>query len=214
MVKVKNTEHVFIRGNDNLDKLNHISKNLYNKSNRIIKQKFFHNYECIGYHYLDKIINDQDNYKKIFFQNTKKYNHENKEKDHRYKFNKFLIKFYTVNEICKIVKGYSNNFKQNLNTDKRNNQIIMQIEFGNIAKKITYKEWNRIKIEVQEEGNTRKCSFFYDEKIKHFINYFGKGINLSVEYNIIRKSVTKIIKRMNAYGMKWCITQSMVIKNV
>ncbi|MEM3252467.1 MAG: transposase, partial [Thermoplasmata archaeon] len=64
-MKVKRTEQIQICENDELRKLTHLSKNLYNKANYIIRQEFFHNKWWIRYNDLDKIMNSSKNYRSL-----------------------------------------------------------------------------------------------------------------------------------------------------
>ncbi|MEM3986778.1 MAG: transposase, partial [Candidatus Methanomethylicia archaeon] len=62
-MKVKRTERIWIEPNENIKKLCHLSKNLYNEANYIIRQEFFNNKKWIRYNELDKILKNSENYK-------------------------------------------------------------------------------------------------------------------------------------------------------
>ena len=61
-MKVKRTEQIWIDGNDSLKSLTHVSKNLYNEGNYIIRREFFHNKRWIRYNELDRIMKESGGY--------------------------------------------------------------------------------------------------------------------------------------------------------
>ena len=61
-MKVKRTEQICIEGNDDLRSIAHISKNLYNEGNYIIRREFFHNKRWIRYNELDRIMKESGGY--------------------------------------------------------------------------------------------------------------------------------------------------------
>ena len=61
---VKRVEHIWVKGN-NLSGLCHISKNLYNEANYIIRQEFFKTGRWIRYNELYHLLKNSDNYKSL-----------------------------------------------------------------------------------------------------------------------------------------------------
>ncbi len=59
------TEQIQIDGTDELSHLCHLSKNLYNEANYLIRQEFFLNGKWIRYAELDKKLKTSDNYKSL-----------------------------------------------------------------------------------------------------------------------------------------------------
>ena len=64
-MKVLRTEQIWIKGDENIQKLCHISKNLYNEANYIIRQEFFKTGRRIGYNKLDKLLKKSENYRAL-----------------------------------------------------------------------------------------------------------------------------------------------------
>ena len=64
-MRVKRTEQTWIRGNGNIGKLSHLSKNLYNEANYAIRQGFFKNGKLIGYNDLNRLMQDSENYRSL-----------------------------------------------------------------------------------------------------------------------------------------------------
>jgi len=64
-LKVLRIEQIWIKGDENLQKLCHISKNLYNEANYIVRQEFFKTGKWIRYSKLDKLLKKSENYKAL-----------------------------------------------------------------------------------------------------------------------------------------------------
>ncbi|MGC8558901.1 MAG: hypothetical protein ACP5NC_07950 [Nitrososphaeria archaeon] len=66
-MRVTRTEQVYIRENNTISNLCHISKNLYNQTNYILRQQFFNHEKMSNYYSLVKQFqsDDQDNYHKL-----------------------------------------------------------------------------------------------------------------------------------------------------
>jgi len=62
---VTRTEQVWVKGDKTLAELCHISKNLYNEGNYIIRQEFFKSDKWIRYTELDKRLKTSENYKAL-----------------------------------------------------------------------------------------------------------------------------------------------------
>lgn len=65
MTNLIRTEQIRIEGNDALSNLCHLSKNLYNEANYIIRQEFFTNKRWIRYNELDKMLKTSENYRSL-----------------------------------------------------------------------------------------------------------------------------------------------------
>jgi len=64
-LKVLRTEQIWIKGDEKLQKLCHISKNLYNEANYIVRQEFFKTGKRIGYNKLNKLLKKSENYRAL-----------------------------------------------------------------------------------------------------------------------------------------------------
>ncbi|MHA2304870.1 MAG: RNA-guided endonuclease InsQ/TnpB family protein [Candidatus Hodarchaeales archaeon] len=65
MVYSKRTEQIWIKPNKTLSRLCHLSKNLYNEANYLIRQEFFKHNKWLRYNYLYHIIKPSENYKQL-----------------------------------------------------------------------------------------------------------------------------------------------------
>ena len=64
-MNVKRTEQIWMRSDKNISSLCHISKNLYNEANYLIRQEFFKNGKWVRYNELDKELKESENYKSL-----------------------------------------------------------------------------------------------------------------------------------------------------
>ena len=117
---------------------------------------------------------------------------------------KELIELLASNGIIKLVIGYNNNWKQDINLGKRNNQNFVQIPFYTLIEYIKYKaEEKNIEVITCEESYTSKCSFLDDEEICKHEKYAGKRVkrglfrssngheinaDINAAYNIAKKA--------------------------
>ena len=62
---VKRVERIWLKSSKNLSSLTHLSKNLYNEANYIIRQEFFKNGKWTRYNELDKLLKGSPNYKSL-----------------------------------------------------------------------------------------------------------------------------------------------------
>ena len=60
-MKVRRTEQIWLKPNKQLSNLCHISKNLYNETNYIIRQKFMNGREYINYNKIDPLMRKSEN---------------------------------------------------------------------------------------------------------------------------------------------------------
>lgn len=126
-----------------------------------------------------------------------------------HKYSRRLIELCIEKNIGTLVIGYNETWKQGVNIGKRNNQNFVSIPFLVLLQKIKYKaELVGIKVIIQEESYTSKCSFLDCEDIgKHrtykgkrvkrglFMSSDGRLINADVNaaYNIMRKAIPDVI---------------------
>ncbi|MGC8629568.1 MAG: RNA-guided endonuclease TnpB family protein, partial [Thermoplasmata archaeon] len=70
-MKVKRTEEIYIGENDTISVLCHISKNLYNQANYVLRQQYLNHERLSGYNALAKQftvpsdVDDNNNYQKL-----------------------------------------------------------------------------------------------------------------------------------------------------
>ena len=64
-MNVVRTERIWIRGSESISKLCHLSKNLYNEANFIIRQRFFKEHKIPSYYELNKELKGSENYKAL-----------------------------------------------------------------------------------------------------------------------------------------------------
>ena len=127
----------------------------------------------------------------------------NKINDYMHKASRLLVNQLVSRDISKLVIGYNQNWKQDINIGKRNNQNFVNIPFNNFINMIEYKcKMKGIETIRTEESYTSKCSFIDNEPIKKHETYLGKRIkrglfktlngklvnaDLNGSYNILRK---------------------------
>ena len=127
----------------------------------------------------------------------------NKINDYMHKASRLLVNQLVSRDISKLVIGYNQNWKQDINIGKRNNQNFVNIPFEKFISMIEYK-CQLIGIETirNEESYTSKCSFLDNEPVKKHESYLGKRIkrglfkskngklinaDLNGAYNILKK---------------------------
>jgi len=64
-LKVLRTEQIWIKGDENIQNLCHISKNLFNEANYIVRHEFFKTKRWIRYNELYKLLNESENYRAL-----------------------------------------------------------------------------------------------------------------------------------------------------
>jgi IS605 OrfB family transposase len=62
---VKRVERIWLKADKNLSSLAHLSKNLYNEANYIIRQEFFRTGKWTRYNELDRTLKESENYKSL-----------------------------------------------------------------------------------------------------------------------------------------------------
>lgn len=102
-------------------------------------------------------------------------NREKKLRDVLHKLAKDVVQWCVDRQIDTIVIGLNPLWKQRVNNGKRFNQNFCYFPFRRIIDKITEKaELQGIRVEVEEEDHTSKCSFLDNESIEHHDSYLGK----------------------------------------
>ncbi|MCW3134986.1 MAG: hypothetical protein N2V78_11740 [Methanophagales archaeon] len=64
-MKVLRTEQIWIKGDENIQNLCHISKNLFNEANYIVRHEFFKTKRWIRYNELYKLLKESENYRAL-----------------------------------------------------------------------------------------------------------------------------------------------------
>jgi putative transposase len=130
---------------------------------------------------------------------TRKINHYLYTQSHR------IIEHLVEEGIGTLVIGKNDGWKQDANMGKRTNQQFVQIPHARFIQMLSYKaELVGIRVILQEEGHTSKCSFLDNEPICHQERYRGKRVqrglfrtatgrrinaDVNGSYNIIRKAI-------------------------
>ena len=90
---------------------------------------------------------------------------------------RFLTNQLVSADISVLVIGKNPLWKQEVNIGKKNNQKFVQIPHAEFINQLTYKcQLEGIKVVIQEESYTSKCSFLDDEPIQKQENYAGKRL--------------------------------------
>lgn len=133
---------------------------------------------------------------------------KNKINDYLHKTSRYIVNHLVSNEIDTLVIWYNKEWKQETKLWKVNNQNFVNIPFQRLIEILSYKcRLVGIKVEIQEESYTSKCSFLDNESIEKHENYLWKRIkrwlyqsslwkliNADVNWalNILRKYVASI----------------------
>lgn len=132
----------------------------------------------------------------------------NKINDYIHKASRLLVNQLVSRDVSKLIIGYNQNWKQDINIGKRNNQNFVQIPFERFISMIEYKcKLVGIKTIIHEESYTSKCSFLDNEDVKKHETYLGKRIkrglfksnkgkiinaDLNGAYNIMKKAASNL----------------------
>ena len=101
----------------------------------------------------------------------------NKVQDYLHKTSRFIINYCVQHKISTIVIGNNKAWKQEINLGRRNNQCFVFIPFGTLIKQVEYKaEEYGIKVLVNEESYSSKCSFLDLETVEKHLKYLGRRI--------------------------------------
>lgn len=97
--------------------------------------------------------------------------------DYLHKSTTRLVNHLVFNHIHTLIIGYNKGWKQDINIGKRNNQNFVGIPFKRMIEMLTYKCENiGIRVILQEESYTSKCSFLDNEDIGKHSTYLGRRI--------------------------------------
>jgi len=69
-MKVKRTEQIWLKPDKNISHMCHLSKNLYNEANYVVRQKLFSDGKWIRYNQLDKMLKNSENYRSLPVQSS------------------------------------------------------------------------------------------------------------------------------------------------
>ncbi len=100
-----------------------------------------------------------------------------KVKDYLHKKSRFLVNYLIDHDINTLIIGYTKGWKQNINLGKVDNQKIYFIPFLTLVEMLKYKcQLAGIRVIIQDEAYTSKCSFLDDEEISSHEKYLGTRI--------------------------------------
>jgi putative transposase len=125
-------------------------------------------------------------------------------KDQMHKMSRFVVDYCMWHNIGTVVIGKNDGWKQEVGMGKRNNQNFVNIPHAKLIHMLSYKlNEMGIKVILQEESYTSKCSFVDFETIEHHEPYIGKRLrglfyasktynsDVNGALNIIRKAIPK-----------------------
>ena len=139
----------------------------------------------------------------------------NKVKNYLHKASKYIINYCLTNDISTVVLGHNKEWKQEVNTGKRNNQNFVSIPFTTLINQLKYKgRLQGITVLETEESYTSKCSFIMSESLEHHESYLGKrikrglyrcnGTNYNADVNGALNIIRKVIPTFSVadYGIQ------------
>ena len=139
----------------------------------------------------------------------------NKVKNYLHKASKYIINYCLTNDISTVVLGHNKEWKQEVNTGKRNNQNFVSIPFTTLINQLKYKgQLQGITVLETEESYTSKCSFIMSESLEHHESYLGKrvkrglyrcnGTNYNADVNGALNIIRKVIPTFSVadYGIQ------------
>lgn len=132
---------------------------------------------------------------------------KNKIEDYLHKVSRKLVNLLVSNQINTLIIGCNKEWKQNINLGSINNQNFVTIPYTKLIQMLDYKcKLVGIKLELQEESYTSKCSFIDNESVEKHEKYVGKRIkrglfltkngltinaDINGSLNILRKYLSK-----------------------
>ena len=127
--------------------------------------------------------------------------------DYIHKSTTVLVNQLVSNDISNLVIGYNKGWKQDINIGTRNNQNFIQIPFYKVISQLEYKcKLVGIKVELQEESYTSKCSFLDNEEVKKHEVYKGirikRGLYVSSEGKEINADLNGAMNILKKYLCK------------
>lgn len=101
----------------------------------------------------------------------------NKIENYLHKSSRIIVNYCIKNKISNLVIGYNKNWKSSVNLGKINNQKFTNISFNILIEMLRYKcEEIGIKVIINEESYTSKCSALDLEELKKKKDYIGRRI--------------------------------------
>lgn len=101
--------------------------------------------------------------------------------DYLHKSSRYIIDLLLSHQIGTLVIGKNDGWKQKINIGKKNNQNFVFLPHAEFIKKLQYKAvLAGIRVLIQEESYTSKCSFLDFEAIKKHKKYLGKRISRGI----------------------------------
>ena len=139
--------------------------------------------------------------------------------DFFHKVSHYIIKWCKKHRIDKLILGYNEKWKQDINIGRRNNQNFVQIPFYRLKKMLEYKCENYgIQFEVTEESYTSKCSFLDQETIGKHKHYAGRrikrGMFRSAQGILINADVNaayNIMRKVNPHALNFMLTAEGIV---
>lgn len=94
-----------------------------------------------------------------------------------HQYSRYIVNYCIKNQISEVILGYNKEWKQNINIGKVNNQKFNSIPYHKFKEMLRYKlEEVGIKLTINEESYTSKCSALDKEKVGKHSNYVGKRV--------------------------------------
>lgn len=169
----------------------------------------------------DKSKDKNRNKTKILKLNFKR---NNKINDYMHKASRTVVNQLVSSRVSTLVIGYNKEWKQEAAMSRKNNQNFVQIPHQKFIEMIRYKcQLEGIKVILQEESYTSKCSFIDSETIERHEAYKGARIkrglfrtadghlfnaDVNGSLNILRKAVPNAFDFLDVkrYGLQVCST--------
>ena len=164
--------------------------------------------KSINQYYNKELAKERSKLSKIGLRGSKRvdrlhFKRNNKVNDYMHKASRYIVNQLVSQDIDTLVVGYNKKWKQDIKLSKVSNQKFVGIPFLKFVRMLEYKcELVGIKLVIQEESYTSKCSFIDNEEIKKHKDYKGrrlkrglyrtlKGVIVNADvngsYNILKK---------------------------
>jgi putative transposase len=139
--------------------------------------------------------------------------------DYLHTASRAIIKLLVQERIGTLIIGHNPFWKQRVRLGRRNNQSFVSIPHARLIRMLTYKaEMVGMRVIVQEEAHTSKCSFLDDEPIGHHKRYAGRrvqrglfrtatGQHLNADVNGSYNILVKAAPEAFALGRSGCVVQ-------
>ena len=142
----------------------------------------------------------------------------NKVNDYIHKATTVLVNQLVSNKISNLVIGYNKGWKQDINIGTRNNQNFIQIPFYKVISQLEYKcNLVGIKVSLQEESYTSKCSFLDQEEIRKHGKYKGsrvkRGLYVSSEGKEINADLNGAMNILKKYLIRKEVWNLAIVKD-